>query len=85
MVLFLLLLAAGIGVAGQALGSFMLSNEMLGPKWRGVAGILLQVGLVSLAVGMAMFGGKDSSCVTYCFTVWCAVGMQFRPIWGNDS
>lgn len=38
----------GIGVAGQALGSFMLSNEMLGPTWRGVAGILTQVGYTVL-------------------------------------
>jgi hypothetical protein len=44
--------AAGIGVAGQALGSFMLSNEMLGPKWRGVAGILLQVGHWCLFEGL---------------------------------
>jgi hypothetical protein len=35
--------AAGIGVAGQALGAYLLSTEMVGPQWRGVAGIITQV------------------------------------------
>lgn len=34
---------AGIGVAGQALGSFLLATEMIGPSLRGVAGIITQV------------------------------------------
>ena len=38
-----LLLHAGIGVAGQALGAYLLSTEMVGPMWRGVAGIITQV------------------------------------------
>lgn len=36
-------LPSGIGVAGQALGAYLLSTEMIGPSWRGVAGILTQV------------------------------------------
>jgi hypothetical protein len=34
---------AGIGVAGQALGAYLLATEMIGPTWRGVAGIITQV------------------------------------------
>lgn len=41
----ILTMLAGIGVAGQALGAYLLATEMLGPTWRGSAGILTQVGM----------------------------------------
>lgn len=45
-------LLAGIGVAGQALGAYLLSTEMIGPAWRGVAGILTQVGCTCLVLSV---------------------------------
>jgi MFS family permease len=42
-VLVVLRLLTGIGVAGQALGAYILATEMIGPSWRGAAGILSQV------------------------------------------
>lgn len=45
-----MLVAAGIGVAGQALGAYLLSTEMVGATWRGVAGIITQVSTSNLAL-----------------------------------
>jgi hypothetical protein len=47
------LVAAGIGVAGQALGAYLLSTEMVGASWRGVAGIITQVRMPNLALNAA--------------------------------
>lgn len=54
--------AAGIGVAGQALGAYLLSTEMVGPQWRGVAGIITQV--ISTHTGVLPWGGGDSHCTS---------------------
>jgi len=45
-------LSSGIGVAGQALGAYLLSTEMIGPSWRGVAGILTQVCIDCIVCGI---------------------------------
>jgi hypothetical protein len=50
------LVAAGIGVAGQALGAYLLSTEMIGASWRGVAGIITQARISNLTFNVANDG-----------------------------
>lgn len=49
----------GIGIAGQALGAYVLATEMIGPSWRGAAGICTQIffilGEFALVVFALMF------------------------------
>uniref|UniRef100_A0A383VW07 Major facilitator superfamily (MFS) profile domain-containing protein n=1 Tax=Tetradesmus obliquus TaxID=3088 RepID=A0A383VW07_TETOB len=81
-VLMVLRLLTGIGVAGQALGSFMLSTEMLGPTWRGVAGIITQVffivgefALVIIAVVLPSWRGQFAA-----GAVLCAAALLLWPL-----
>jgi MFS family permease len=65
--------ATGVGVAGQALGAYLLATEMIGPSWRGAAGIITQCffiagefALVIIAVALPSWRGQFAAGALLC-------------------
>lgn len=81
---FVLRLATGIGAAGQAVACYILATEMIGPSWRGAAGITNQMFFIFGEFALVLFaylfqGWRELCLVTAVITATTLPMFMFVP------